>query len=60
MTNEKLQEILIKHRKWLNSEEGGERAACVELTCVELTCMIGNARLPALKKVHLLDSKKQE
>ena len=26
MTTEKLQEILDKHKKWLNEEEGGERA----------------------------------
>ena len=26
MDNEKLKEILERHRKWLNDEDGGERA----------------------------------
>ena len=26
ITQEELNEILIKHKKWLNNEEGGERA----------------------------------
>lgn len=34
MTAEKLAEILKKHKKWLNDEEGGERA---DLSCAKLS-----------------------
>ena len=30
MDNEKLKEILERHRKWLNDEDGGERADLYE------------------------------
>ena len=47
MTTGKLQEILDKHKKWLNEEEGGERAdlrgadlsgADLDYSCLPLWC----------------------
>ena len=50
ITKEELQEILEKHQKWLNDEEGGERAnlryanlsradlSCADLSCADLSC----------------------
>jgi uncharacterized protein YjbI with pentapeptide repeats len=56
-----LDEILEKHRKWLNGEDGGERAdlkftnlSCTELSDIDLSC--ADLRCVSLKDSCLRDT----
>lgn len=54
MDNEKLKEILERHRKWLNNEDGGERAdLCGAYLCGAYLCgaNLGGADLREAKSI---------
>ena len=53
MEQEKLQEILEKHRKWLNDEEGGERADLCEADLRGADLRGANLRVADLRDANL-------
>ena len=60
MDNEKLKEILERHRKWLNDEDGGERANLYEANLYEANLYGANLREADLREADLYGANLRE
>ena len=60
MDNEKLKEILERHRKWLNDEDGGERANLYEANLYGANLSEANQSETTKKQSNQNDTKKGE